>query len=153
MGALGASVGRPGGFWSALSREPGPAARCEFRGAGTRRWALRYICTARCIRFPPHGRPKRGESAAKPTAPRGPLWALGGAVGAPVGFEVRFRIAFGRPCGGNTMDVPEACAHMRICTCIHTYAGPSRVLAAGGAGLTRRPRASARFHMCAFILK
>ena len=39
------------------------------------------------------GRPRRGESAAKPTAPGAPYGAWGAPEAPPVGFGVRFRIA------------------------------------------------------------
>ena len=39
------------------------------------------------------GRPRRGESAAKPTAPGAPYGAWGHRRRPPVGFGVRFRIA------------------------------------------------------------
>ena len=56
------------------------------------------------MRSPPHGRPKRGESAAKPTATGAPYRRLVGPVGRSVGFGVRFRIAL----AGHVVEVPRS---------------------------------------------
>ena len=55
------------------------------------------------MRFATRGRPKRGESAAKPAAPGAPYGRLGAPGGRPVGFGVRFRIVLA---GHDVVEIP-----------------------------------------------